>query len=292
MIDGIKMYKEVTKEEVSFLKSIIDFASKVVIETAEIIGSSEIGYYRGLKLTLRKGYALTIQGSLHKAFNNGINYNQFTFSNCIRAIELLTEEIGIDADLLKVQNVEFGVNVFEPIVSFDTIDNNLLLHKLTPFKPYVRYNQNIGFECKHQQYSLKIYDKSMQENLDDNVLRLEYKVTNMILLKSIGIKWLSDLRSKNKLEKVGNKIGSEFLHILMDNCYLMEKQDLTMKDHLFYYKARNVRYWKRLSKEYSKSTYTSHRRRFKRIVNKYSNQDLAENISNLFIENWSNILSK
>ncbi len=292
MIDGIKLYKELTKDEIVFLKLFIDFTSKVVIETAEIIGSKEIGYYRELKFTLRKGYALTIQGSLHKAFNNGINYNQFTFSDCIKAIGQLTQEIKIDAKLLKVQNVEFGVNVFEPIISFDTIDNNLLLHKLTIFKPYVRYNKNIGFECKHQQYSLKIYDKSMQENLDERVLRLEYRVTNMILLKSIGIRWLSDLKSKSKLEKIGKKVSAEFLHILMDDCYLMEKQDLTMKDHLFYYKARNVRYWKRLSKEYSKSTYTSHRRRFKRIVNKYSNQDLAENISNLFVENWNNILSK
>lgn len=291
MIDGIKLFFIATEDEIRNLKSFIDFTSKVVIDTGDIIGTTEVGYYRNLKFTLRKGFALTIQGSLHKAFNNGINHNRFYYSDCLEAIQSLCAELGIAAERLKVQRVEFGVNVYEPDISFDTIENNLLLHKLTPFKPYVRRNRNIGFVCEHQRYALKIYDKSLQENLEEATLRLEYKVQNIQHLKSIGIKTLLDLTDRDKLQRICAKICKDFSYILMDNCEGVEKCDLTIKEYPFYYKARNVRYWKRLVEKYSLSTYTSHRRRFKKLVYKYTHQDLAVSISEMFFENWQKLLS-
>lgn len=286
MVDGFKGFAVVAEQTITHLKTFIDFTSKVNLDTSEIIGSTEIGYHRGLKFTLRKKYSLTIQGSLHKAFNNLNNYNDFTYTDYVNAIKILTQEIGIEASELKIQNIEFGVNIPNPVLTFPRIESNLLLHKLTPFLPYSKDNKIFGYYCKHQRFSLKIYDKSKQENLVFPVLRLEYKVIKIEHLKAFGIKMLTDVLDNNKIEKVHQLILKDFSHIVMDNCEVLEKCTLPPKENNFYLKARDVKFWKRLKTNFSQSTCTSNQRKFKKLINNYAKQDLTTVLTSILTEKW------
>lgn len=286
MIDSIKLFSVANEHRVTHLKSKVDFTSKVNLETSEIIGSTEIGYYRGLKITLRKKYALTIQGSLHKAFNNGINYNDFTYLDYANAVKTLCNELQIEAEEFTIQRIELGVNIQSPTLTFSTIESNLLLHKLTPFSTFIKDNKIFGYYCKHQRFCIKIYDKSAQENLENEVLRLEYKVTKMQHLKSIGIKKLTDILDKSKIEKVHQLILKDFSYILMDNCEMIEKCTLPPKESNFYLKARDVKYWKRLKTNFSQSTCTTKQRKFKKIINTYAKQDLTSVLTNMLSNKW------
>jgi hypothetical protein len=286
MIDSIKLFTVINEQKYNYLKSFIDFTSKVNLETSEIIGSTEIGYYRVLKITLRKKYALTIQGSLHKAFNNGVNYNDFTYLDYANAVKTLCNELQIEAEEFTIQRIELGVNIQSPILSFSTIESNLLLHKLTPFSTFIKDNKIFGYYCKHQRFCIKIYDKSAQENLENEVLRLEYKVTKMQHLKAISIKKLTDVLDKSKIEKVRQLILKDFSYILMDNCEVIEKCTLPPKESNFYLKARDVKYWKRLKTNFSQSTCTTHQRKFKRLIKNYAKQDLTIVLNEMLTQKW------
>lgn len=117
--------------------------------------------YRGLKISIRGGRNVTIQGSLHKAFNNGINHNDFYYEDFLNAIQIITNELVVDVEDLIIQRIEFGVNIYNSKLPFSTIENNLLLHRLNPFMTYLKGNIVMGFYCKRQRYELKIYDKSI-----------------------------------------------------------------------------------------------------------------------------------
>lgn len=285
-MDGSKIFTVVGEQKTTHLRTLIDFTTKVNLDTSEIIGSTEIGYYRGLKFSLRKKYALTIQGSIHKAFNNGINHNDFTYLDYSNAIQMLSDELQIDAEDFTIQRIEFGVNIQKPILSFSKIENNLLLHKLTPFAPYTKDNKIFGYYCNHQRFAIKIYDKSGQENLDYEVLRLEYKITKMQHLKAIGIKKLIDVLDKEKIEKVHQLILKDFSHILMDNCEVLERCRLPLKESNFYLKARDVKFWKRLKTNFSQSTCTTNQRKFKRLINNYAKQDLTRVLNDMLTQKW------
>jgi hypothetical protein len=73
-------------------------------------------------------------GSIHQFWNDGKhNYNDFTMLDFRKAVEKLSEIVGMDLWSFRVFKMEAGVNIIPPISSKEIILNNFM-HKRVEFK--------------------------------------------------------------------------------------------------------------------------------------------------------------
>ena len=86
----------------------------------------------------------------------------------------LSERFEIDTTTTFLNYVEFGVNI---VLTFGVhvVLNNLINYKGKEFGYEVEEGISY-YQCKRPKFIIKIYDKTKQFNLPDNVLRFEIKV--------------------------------------------------------------------------------------------------------------------
>jgi len=181
---------------------------------------------------------LYLKVSLHKLFNftnfgNDQNYDRFTHSKLSESIEILESNLNLDSEILYIRNIEFGLNLPISKSPKEFIEKNIISYKYkTP------NNQNNfaggGFISRYylREYELKIYDKSLQYNLDQNILRMEMKTHRMSKIRKAGIATLSDLVNKTALMNLKEIYLKHFNQLLIvdslnfenipfqDGCYI------------------------------------------------------------------------
>lgn len=143
-----------------------------------------------------------ISGSIHKFWNwtNGkgsLNWNRFSYPDCLTAIDTISEIHGILPERQTLKGYEFGYNL---PVSFDPkvfIQDHVICHRnkfSSDDKSYGRkgyYSQYI-----FDQYRIKLYDKGKQEQLKENLLRIEIKVVKSAYHGARkDLQYLSDLKN-------------------------------------------------------------------------------------------------
>ncbi|MBE9464712.1 hypothetical protein ACFP1I_03975 [Dyadobacter subterraneus] len=217
------------------------------------------------------------KGSYHKFFNGGTqNYDDFTLTNLIEALNMFSVEIGINPTKEKLTNIEFGVNVILP---FDVriVLNALLTYKGIAFQRPIE-NANY-FQCKTGEFIIKCYDKGREFKLSQNVLRFEIKVINKRFLidKGIEITYLSDLLNYENYPKLGRLLKEYFSAILFKNSEL-EISSFSNKDKELIWKGGNPIYWMRPEKGTfkSKSEYEAARKRQSREELRFRNFNIPD----------------
>ncbi|MCG8761100.1 hypothetical protein G1L15_14525, partial [Tenacibaculum finnmarkense] len=91
---------------------------------------------------------------------------------------------------MKFQNTEFGYKLQMAFAS-KLFLKGLLHHKGKPFD--VRFGSS--YQCKHQNYIIKIYNKAIQYGMVGNVLRTEIRVQRASELLKLGITSFSDINT-------------------------------------------------------------------------------------------------
>lgn len=159
---------------------------------------------------------LFVKTSVHKLFNlqnfgEGHNYDRFTYNKLMESIKIIERDLNIRGDQLIVRNIEFGLNIKIQKEPRQFIESNIISFK--DKTPNIQNNfEGSGFLSRYylKEYELKIYDKSMQYNLDQHVLRVEMKTHRMSKVKMSGISFLSDLGNKAILKNL--------MDILLKHC--------------------------------------------------------------------------
>lgn len=141
-----------------------------------------------------------LHGSLHKYANGGLhNADSFRLSDLCRIFTELRGTYGINPDITRLYNVEFGVNLKLPH------DPQRILKAIRMYKGYTFTPiGKIGLIYEADSYKLKIYDKGKQCSVPgfDNVLRIEISATNTYLKKKhIYTPMLGDLLSVDVWER-------------------------------------------------------------------------------------------
>lgn len=208
--------------------------------------------------------SIWMHGSFHNYFNNGIhNFNNFTYQNFKESVDdfLLLFEVKPDNCILK--NVEYGVNLN---INYDvnSVLNCLLFHEnKTPLKP-----RETDFRFKHQQYQLKIYNKSEHYKTlttKHNILRFEVKFERMLKLNNNGIYSLADLLSIDHLQFFNKEVIMHWNKILMYD-YTINTKPLKSKDKSLLKDFKNPLFWSNLK---SNHRYRP-KQKLKNIINNYS----------------------
>lgn len=190
------------------------------------------------------------QGSIHKLWNSlnnidapndygkGFNGNNFTSKGFKQVKEYLCTLFNCTLLDFEFQNIEIGYNILIPFNPYDFI-KGVLYHKGKLFE--YRYNENYC-QVEHQQYRLKIYNKSNQYNLDNHTIRIELKYNKMKpLKKEVNINTLADINPAT-ISKAKEELIKKFEEVVYYD-YTIRKKELTNKDRTELKNYSNPRYW-------------------------------------------------
>ena len=290
MIDFLKI--EVTFSNIQSLvnNDHLDFYTRMFENTGIIQNYPKTAEYKNMKFILKKNNYLRVQGSLHKFVNNGINYDDFTYSSLKDGILELSEITGIKPEDATIRNIEFGVNINTDLSPHYYL-NRMISYKGIPLDRMQAKSRYIGKDCYLQHYGIKIYNKGFQCDLPDHILRFEVKVVRMIMLKKIGIYSLKDLLDKDKLEKLKNLLLKIFNNILFYDPDL-DTEKLTKREKQLYELGKNPLYWEELkrNKRISRTSIYKQLNEFRRINNEYGNTSQLELLDKIK-KIWSHLLS-
>ena len=209
--------------------------------SGEVLAGS--GEYKNLSFVKKYG-RVEFEGSIHKYFNDGLhNYNDFNVVNISSVVSEIEEKFEANIYETELCNLEFGVNVVLPFPVSMVLDN-LLVHKGEPFTPVKKKGWHY-YVCIHTQYIIKIYDKSLQFDLPNNVLRFEVKVLTMQFLrkKGVKVKYFADLLNLDIYEPLSKILIETFEGILFrDNS--IDESLIENKDEKTYLRGINKEEWK------------------------------------------------
>ena len=248
MIDYNKFLNVATDTE-RILKNPLLAGRWNITSNNDAVLKDETGYFN-MKFRV-KDKILKLDGSIHKYRNKGLhNHDDFTVKDAIETITGLCKDFEIDPHRTEINNVEFGVNVVLPFPVKLVLDN-LISYKGDSFMKEVRneyingVNKGISYyQCKKNQYYVKIYDKALQYGLPNHVLRFEVKVVRKQFFQwlNIPIYWLSDLLNPDIYPRLAEVLNDTFNEILF-NDNRIEHKKLTATEQIIYHRANNPNTW-------------------------------------------------
>jgi hypothetical protein len=230
--------------------------------------------YKAMAFKLIEGRIL-VNGSIHKYWQSGRNWKDFDLFQLRTAIESFCNEFGVDASLARIHNLEFGVNINPPFeATLSNIKQIFVSYKGKPFELMESKGKKcIGVVCKFSQYQIKIYSKTLQYRLTENVLRIEIKTKKMQRITVVPMR-LKDITEFDNFKY----FKSELVRVVEDIIVLDDSlQGLSKKQMQFLIEVSNPNYWMSLSKgnRYKKKN------KYKRLVEAHSKQKLQQELIRL-----------
>ena len=261
--------------------SLLDFHSKVNLSTGEM-GVYSNAYYKGLEFkkylptqTNPKG-RITLEGSLHKFWNNGAhNFNDFGVDQINSVCNDLADSFDIHSDNCRLINVEIGVNI-NPPVKTKHILQRCIMHKRDVLKWVQTKDEGNYIQSRKQRHIIKLYDKKTHytnQGFDilEETMRVEIKFCKMHQLNQLGIFTLADLINYD-LSNFKEQLLKEW-----DNVLLFD--DKVLKGSKNEGKYSSSFYWQTLNSELFKY----HRYKLKTLISETSN-NLHKSVRDLIDE--------
>lgn len=250
--------------------------------------TGEINYttkHKGLSIEIFSSGRIQISGSLHKYYNDGLhNWNDFTIGNLKDVLNRLQSDLDINLVKASINNLEFGVNIVTLFCPNGLI-NDLLCFKWEQFNLMGIKGQGQGKECKaFKQYFVKIYNKGLQYDQPQNILRLEKKVVTMVALK-FGLLNLSDLLNPDLWQHCKRELLNMVDEILINEP--INIGSLTKNEKRIYDTVVSQRNWIDLDR-YKKLRY---KKRFNEIISNYGQQQYRPVVIGLINEKLEQLIN-
>ncbi len=229
--------------------------------------------YQGLKFTFLSNEYRELSGSLHKYYNlvdsdKNHNFNQFGLENIRWVIAELERQFELSAELCRIKNIEFGVNLLVDSHPKELIQRNVIAYKnhhITELKTYG--TKGLYTEHESTEYYIKVYDKTSQYRLDKNILRFEVKTKKSRHVADCQIRTLADICDREKLLLLSDKLRKALNHMK-----IVDESDLEVfssgKERLDYQNFINPKYWEKVATLDKDEAYRANKR-FKGLLKKY-----------------------
>jgi len=260
----------------------LEFIQHTNTKTGEINHTAK---YKGLTVELFSSGRIQIAGSLHKYHNDGLhNWNDFTVSNLKEVLVSLQSDLDINPLKASINNLEFGVNIVTPFCP-NALVNDLLCFKWEQFNMMSVKGQGQGKECKaFKQYFIKMYNKGLQYDRHQNILRVEKKIVTMVALK-FGILNLSQLLNPDLWRHCKSALTNMVDEILINEP--INIASLTKNEKRIYDIAINQRNWVGLD-SYKKTRY---KKAFNEIISNYGQEQYRPTIIRLINEKFEQLIN-
>jgi hypothetical protein len=259
-------------------------------ETYELI-VKEVQRYNRLTGKASTNCYLTIEGSLHKNHYGGKNYLPFPWQLMQSQINHLCTSLRLNPKLVNIRNIEIGVNIQTLFKPFNFLQSNLINYKGEQFSKYKpdRNGISIGYVCDEPaQYSVNIYDKGLQNNLSQNLLRFELRIVKMQKLKSFNIRTLADLTDFNKVIGLIDLLLTGWKNILLHDCNIdIENLPINNTEKELLKDGYNPKFWHDL-KTNGEEQFKYKRRLYRSLIACYGEGGHAE-INRLIGKAWKEL---
>lgn len=243
----------------------------------EVIKTKIVKHYKGILFCFYSN-RVEILFKPHYYFNNGLhNANDFTINDCINIILEFKNTFKIDLHLLKVKNIEFGINILSPICIKKLIAF-IQYHERNEFKSevglaYCKRSSKVNLKGINNKYkSIKAYAKGIQfpEYTHIDTFRFEVKSKESKYINRLGVYTANDLLNFDCYLNMANEIINEFDKVLLLDCEtdfmsLTDKEQAKIKDY------QNTITWFNISQDTYKNRFNKEREKYYNLLNKIPN---------------------
>ena len=231
-----------------------------------------------------KSVWLRINGSFHKNNQEGSNFKPFRYWEVLIEIKNLCQSLNLDPTKVKIDHLEIGLNLPVWFKPFEFLDSRLLAYKTNEFTKWRPGfdKTRIGFDSDFCQYLIKIYDKGLQNGLNQNLLRFEVKTHGLSKLKKYKIKTLSDLLDQEKVFGLLRLLQEAWQDVLIFDIDLFNKQ-ISSKDKDYFREAKYSKYWIDLAKK-DKDRFQDEKKKLRKLTEKYGSGTHAKILDLIRIE--------
>ena len=283
MYDFIKCDTKYISIQSIIQNEFLDFHSKLNHKTGEVKENELIAEDDGLEFVIKNNQYLSFNGSVHKYWNHtNTNFNDYSIKDYKLTIDTLNKKFDLNPFFCHLRNLEFGVNINLPFDT-ETFLNAIISYKGKEYEleTFNGFGKLLRFRF-NRYYEVKIYNKGLQYNLNENVLRFEIKVKKMHYFKSkkINIQTLSDLTKTEIIESLKKQLIKTFNELLVYDDTINLKEVNRRTDRELLLNGRNPKYWQNLSNK-NPNTYKKKRTRFRELILMYGKSDIQKNVLNL-----------
>lgn len=293
MIDFLKFYitdnSTIQHLENHYLLEWVKSEDKLNLFDIEVIKTKTVKHFKGIVFCFFSN-RVDIIFKPHYYFNDGLhNANDFKVIDCIQTILELKTLFKIDLDLLKIVNIEFGLNIVSPI-DIKNLIAFLLYHERNEFKTdlglaYSKKSFKANANGTMNTYKIiKAYAKGLQfpEHCNINTFRFEIKSKQSKYFNQFGIYTANDLLKYDCYVKISNEIINEFDKVLLLDCET-DFSCLKASEQTKITKYLNTLTWFNISQDPYKNRFNKERAKYLSIVSKVEN-NLKNRIENLIFK--------
>lgn len=262
---------------------------KLLLFDDEVITTKKVKQYKGIYFVFYPK-RLDIFFKPHYFYNNNIhNGNDFNVRNCIKTISEFREIFKIDLSLLKIVNIEFGINII-PNIDVKDLITYISFHEKNEFR------NDVGLAYSKRSYRprkngtankykiIKAYAKGIHQPkyCDINTFRFEIKSKESKYINKLGIYTFNDLLNIDVYNKIADKINLEFNEVLiLDNItdfrVLSPKEQEKIK---FYNNPFN---WYKITNNPYRNSFSDNKNKYLNLINKIEN-NIKNQIQKLIID--------
>lgn len=276
MIDFVKI--KLQNPDVDYLinRSWLTFYRKISQTTGEY-ESKRVATHHFCKVTIFDSGIVIFSGSIHKMYNSinnisapnysqkknysGFNGNIFTINEIFEARKHLCELLNCSSSQLIIQNIEFGINA-KITTDPQKFIKGLLYQRGKKFE--FKFNDYFS-QVYHQRYILKIYNKSKQYGMDENIIRIEIKELKAIDFEKTGIITFYDINHRT-LEGALDLLQKRFDEVVYYD-YTIRKSNLNTSQKRALERYSNPRFW---MEEISPNKRDKHKKKLNNFITEHS----------------------
>lgn len=295
MIDFIKLQSR--DENVRLEKLLVD--SQVINAIGSFnYGTGELCYpikanFQNMEARVTEHYA-TVKNSVHKYYNwkkgeGNRNHNDFSYLDFRIAIMALEKDIGLKLDDFAITNLEFGLNIATFFSPKSIIEQNMVLYDFKDFNQNTTFNgKGVYKQFNRSEYTLKVYDKGLQYKLEENILRIELKITDSKFLKRLGINLLKDLYDKPNFDKLFNKLLEVFDKLIIVDLYSARK--ITDEDKSYINMGKSPSYWRELPHSCSRTKAFMLKKKYLKLINDLGYDSIKNEIKEAMLWKYNDLM--
>ena len=250
---------------------------KINLFDLEVIKTKTVKQYKGIYFCFYSN-SLDILFKPHYYFNNNLhNANDFKTIDCINVIKDFKNTFKIDLTLLKVVNIEFGLNVISPIDIKELI-TFLVYHGRNEFRndtglAYSKKSYSTKKNGTANEYKIiKAYAKGLQfpQYTHINTFRFEVKSKRSAYINSqLEIYTANDLLNIEVYTKMIETLITEFNEVLILDC-TTNFETLNTKEFVKVQKYLNAFLWYKFINQ-SRNSFSKNKNIYHKLIDKVEN---------------------
>jgi hypothetical protein len=284
-----------------------EFTDRINLQTGEIIidkygvitKTAKIGEFELQIRTSQNLCKVYLKGSLHKYYTGnyiteGYNHTDFSYSSVCEAIHQISHVMNVTPSQIILHQLEFGLNIHTKENPSFVIEQ-ILSHKGMPFERRDFLGKGKLIRFNRERYSVKIYNKGLQYDLPQNILRVEIKVNKMahfqgVTFKDYKISTMSDLLNFTLYESFLTALISTLRELIFTDDRISINEIHNGKERSFFKEASNSRYWTKQRILSDSKTFNRKMRKLDDIRLRYAPNDLKKHLQESLQNKFTDII--